>query len=88
MAPRKNQAQKIEPASVITIALKACKSSADYYRIAASNTRTDFETAWARLSPDLQQRITDICKDSPPPDLNAIASEIIACGTYSKRSKD
>lgn len=81
MATRKT-ATKIDPVSVIAIALKKALTKSDYSRILTANKPTDIEAAWASLSSEDQQRITKICNDSPPLDINAIADEITACGTY------
>ena len=74
--------KKIDPVTVAAIAIKQVKTKADYNRITTANTPSDIEAAWATLTDVDRERITAICNASPPPDLNVIASEIIACGTY------
>lgn len=74
--------KKIDPVVFAAHALKQVKSLVDYNRVVSANSEATITAAWQALSADEQQRITDICKDSPPPDLNAIADEIIACGTH------
>lgn len=74
--------KKIDPVMFAAHALKQVKSKSDYCRIVAANKSTDIEAAWASLSPEDQERITNLCNNAPPTELNAIAQEIIACGTF------
>lgn len=73
--------KKIDPVVFAAHAMKQVKTKSDYSRIVAANKPTDIEAAWATLSSEDQQRISNICNDSPPPDLDAIAIELAACGT-------
>ena len=81
MATRKIATQ-IDPITVIAIALKHVKLKADYTRIAAANTTDDLQEAWVTLSSEDQLRVQQICDGTAQPDLQTIASEIIACGSY------
>ncbi len=81
MATRKTATQ-IDPITVIAIALKHVKLKADYDCIAAANSTHDIQVAWATLSSEDQLRLQQICDDSAQADLQEIASEIIACGSY------
>lgn len=74
--------KKIDPVAVLKIALRQVKTKSDYNRIVTANASSDIEAALATLTDVDRDRIAKICNDSPPPDLNAIASEITACGTY------
>lgn len=73
--------KRIDPVVFAAYALKEVKSLVDYNRVVSANTSATITEAWQTLSSEEQQRITDICKDSPPPNLEAIASEIVGCHT-------
>lgn len=73
---------RIDPIAIAVFALKQVKTRADYSRIVAANTPKIIDSAWQSLSPEDQQCISAICNNSPSPNLEAIASEIAACGTY------
>ena len=81
MASRKTATQ-IDPVSVIAIALRGVKSKTDYAHIISANSKADVEAAWDSLIVQDQQRITNVCNSAQPPDLNVIAQEIVACGSY------
>ena len=82
MTTRTHTLKKIDPVVIARHALRHIKNKGDYNRIQTANKPEDFEAAWQSLDAEAQERITAICGSAPQPDINGIASEITACGTY------
>ena len=73
--------QPIDPVKVCTLALKQAKCVADYNRIGTANSPETLTSAWNLLAESEQQRITDILNNDVQPKPQAIADELIACGS-------
>jgi len=82
MALRKtSKPDDIDPMKVCTLALKQVKCVADYNRIGTANSPETLTSAWSLLTELEQQRITDIVNNNAQPDPQALADELMACGT-------
>jgi len=82
MATRKTSTStSIDSVQVVAIALKRCKSKAEYNRIAAANSEEELHAAWNTLTHEDQERIHSICGATPQPDLQVVADELAACGS-------
>jgi len=82
MALRKtSKPETIDAVQVCTLAFKQVKCAADYNRIGTANTPETLTAAWNLLTELEQQRITDIVNNNAQPDPQALADELIACGS-------
>ncbi len=82
MASRKTStANQIDSIAVIAIALKRCKTKAEFNQIAAVNTEADLNAAWNTLNLEDQSRIHELCNAQPQVDLQTIADELVNCGS-------
>lgn len=81
MARKSTKSNSIDSTALTAAALKACKCAGDYYRLDSTTDPSIFQSAWSCLTESEQQRITDIVNNNTQPEPQAIADELVACGT-------
>lgn len=72
---------QVDSVKVCTLALKQVKCASDYHQIGSANSIEVVAAAWEQLTTDDQQRIADLVNSNVQPDPQALADELVACGT-------